>query len=91
MCVYTQFVRRRVPTKTTSPSVSTMTVSHNDLATLHRIVDEHLWGLIFVVRHAAPRISQGSITLTSGSLSSRPRPGTAMFDRRTVGRGSPGT
>jgi NADP-dependent 3-hydroxy acid dehydrogenase YdfG len=26
----------------------------NDLATLRRIVDERLWGLIYVVRHAAP-------------------------------------
>jgi NAD(P)-dependent dehydrogenase (short-subunit alcohol dehydrogenase family) len=32
-----------------------------------------------VVRHAAPRMQQGSITFTSGSLSSRPRPGAAML------------
>ena len=32
-----------------------------------------------MVRHAAPRMAQGSITFTSGSLSSRPRPGTAML------------
>ena len=32
-----------------------------------------------MVQHAAPRMSQGSITFTSGSLSSRPRPGTAML------------
>ena len=51
----------------------------NDLANLRRIVDERLWGLTYVVRHAAPRMSQGSITFTSGSLSSRPRPGTAML------------
>jgi NAD(P)-dependent dehydrogenase (short-subunit alcohol dehydrogenase family) len=56
-----------------------MTMSQNDLDMLRRIVDERLWGLIFVVRHAAPRMSQGSITVTSGSLSSRPRPGTAML------------
>jgi NAD(P)-dependent dehydrogenase (short-subunit alcohol dehydrogenase family) len=51
----------------------------NDLANLHRIVDERLWGLTSVVRHAAPRMAQGSITVTSGSLSSRPRPGTATL------------
>jgi NAD(P)-dependent dehydrogenase (short-subunit alcohol dehydrogenase family) len=51
----------------------------NDLATLRRIVDERLWGLTSVVRHAAPRMSEGSITFTSGSLSSRPRPGSAML------------
>ena len=56
-----------------------MTMSQNDLEMLRRIVDERLWGLIFVVRHADPRMSQGSITFTSGSLSSRPRPGTAML------------
>jgi NAD(P)-dependent dehydrogenase (short-subunit alcohol dehydrogenase family) len=54
-------------------------IVHNDLATLRRIIDERLWGLTYVVRHAAPRMPQGSITFTSGSLSSRPRPGTAML------------
>jgi NAD(P)-dependent dehydrogenase (short-subunit alcohol dehydrogenase family) len=54
-------------------------IVQNDLATLRRIVDERLWGVTYVVRHAAPRMSQGSITFTSGSLSSRPRPGTAML------------
>jgi NAD(P)-dependent dehydrogenase (short-subunit alcohol dehydrogenase family) len=56
-----------------------MTKTQNALATLRRIVDERLWGLTYVVRHAALRMSQGSITFTSGSLSSRPRPGTAML------------
>jgi hypothetical protein len=51
----------------------------NDLANLRRIVEECLWGLTSVVRHAAPGMSQGSITVTSGSLSSRPRPGTALL------------
>jgi NAD(P)-dependent dehydrogenase (short-subunit alcohol dehydrogenase family) len=35
-------------------------------------------GLTSVVRDVAPRMAQGSITFTSGSLSSRPRFGTAM-------------
>lgn len=54
-------------------------IVNNDLTTLRRIVDERLWGLTYVVRHAAPRMQQGSITFTSGSLSSRPRPGAAML------------
>ncbi|PON10641.1 short-chain dehydrogenase, partial [Candidatus Entotheonella serta] len=52
---------------------------NNDLETLRHIVDERLWGFTYVVRHAAPRMHQGSIVLTSGTLSSRPRPGTAML------------
>jgi NAD(P)-dependent dehydrogenase (short-subunit alcohol dehydrogenase family) len=50
----------------------------NDLDMLRCIVDERLWGLISVVRHADPRMAQGSITVTSGSPSLRPSPGTAM-------------
>jgi NAD(P)-dependent dehydrogenase (short-subunit alcohol dehydrogenase family) len=51
----------------------------NDLANLRRIVDERLWGVTYVVRSAAPKMTSGSITFTSGGLSSRPRLGTAML------------
>lgn len=51
----------------------------NDLANLRRIVDERVWGVVHVVRHAAPRMTHGSITFTSGGLSSRPRVGAAML------------
>ena len=51
----------------------------NDLANLRRIIDERIWGLIYVVRSAAPKMTNGSITFTSGGLSSRPRQGTAML------------
>jgi len=54
-------------------------IIENDLATLRRIVDERLWGVLHVVRQAAPRMAEGSMTFTSGSLSSRPRVGAAMF------------
>jgi NAD(P)-dependent dehydrogenase (short-subunit alcohol dehydrogenase family) len=54
-------------------------IVNNDLETLRRIIDERLWGVTYVVRHAVPRMTQGSITFTSGSLSSRPRAGTAML------------
>lgn len=57
----------------------------NDMANLRRIMDERIWGLTYVVRHAAPRMTQGSITFTSGSLSSRPRPGTAMLTAALAG------
>ncbi len=51
----------------------------NDLANLRRIIDERIWGLTYVVRSAAPKMTSGSITFTSGGLSSRPRLGTAML------------
>jgi NAD(P)-dependent dehydrogenase (short-subunit alcohol dehydrogenase family) len=57
----------------------------NDLATLRRIIDERIWGVTYVVRHAAPKMSQGSITFTSGGLSSRPRLGTAMLTTALAG------
>jgi NAD(P)-dependent dehydrogenase (short-subunit alcohol dehydrogenase family) len=54
-------------------------IVQNDIATLRRIVDERIFGVVYVVRQAAPRMQQGSITFTSGGLSSRPRVGAAMF------------
>lgn len=57
----------------------------NDLATLRRIIDERIWGVIYVVRHAAPKMTQGSITFTSGGLSSRPRVGSAMLTTALAG------
>lgn len=51
----------------------------NDLETLRRIVDERIWGLVHVVRHVRPHMTEGSIVFTSGGLSSRPRLGTAML------------
>ena len=57
----------------------------NDLATLRRIIDERIWGVAYVVRHAAPKMSQGSITFTSGGLSSRPRLGSAMLTTALAG------
>jgi NAD(P)-dependent dehydrogenase (short-subunit alcohol dehydrogenase family) len=39
----------------------------------------------YVVRHAAPKMTDGSITLTSGGLSSRPRLGTAMLTTALAG------
>jgi NAD(P)-dependent dehydrogenase (short-subunit alcohol dehydrogenase family) len=50
----------------------------NDVANLRRIVDARLWGLRSVVRHAALRTAQGSITVTRGRLVSHLRPMSAM-------------
>ena len=57
----------------------------NDLGTLRRIIDERIWGVTYVVRHAAPKMTEGSITFTSGGLSSRPRLGTAMLTTALAG------
>ncbi len=54
-------------------------IVENDLDTLRHIVDERIWGLVHVVRRVRPLMTQGTITFTSGTLSSRPRPGTAML------------
>ena len=51
----------------------------NDIDTLRAIIEERILGVAHVVRHARPRMTQGSITFTSGGLSTRPRPGTAML------------
>ena len=60
-------------------------IVENDLANLRRIIDERIWGVTYVVRHAAPRMTQGSITFTSGGLSSRPRLGAAMLTAALAG------
>ena len=57
----------------------------NDLANLRRIIDERIWGVTYVVRHAAPKMTRGSMTFTSGGLSSRPRLGTAMLTTALAG------
>ena len=57
----------------------------NDLANLRRIIDERIWGVTYVVRQAAPRMTRGSITFTSGGLSSRPRLGAAMLTAALAG------
>jgi NAD(P)-dependent dehydrogenase (short-subunit alcohol dehydrogenase family) len=60
-------------------------IVENDLTNLRRIIDERIWGVTYVVRHAAPRMTQGSITFTSGGLSARPRLGAAMLTAALAG------
>jgi NAD(P)-dependent dehydrogenase (short-subunit alcohol dehydrogenase family) len=49
-----------------------------DLAAFRREVEERIFGAIYVVREALPRMKAGSITLTSGIRASRPLPGTII-------------
>ncbi|MGE3857057.1 MAG: SDR family oxidoreductase [Dehalococcoidia bacterium] len=51
----------------------------SDLSTLQQIVDQRIWGPIHAVRAAAPKMTGGSITFTSGGIASRPRAGAGMF------------
>jgi NAD(P)-dependent dehydrogenase (short-subunit alcohol dehydrogenase family) len=46
-----------------------------ELETLRSDVDQRFWGAVYVVRHAAPKMRQGSITFITGTLSSKPSPG----------------
>lgn len=51
-------------------------IMEGDLDAFRRELDERIFGAIHVVRAARPRMSGGSITLTSGIRASRPLPGT---------------
>lgn len=54
-------------------------VVKNDIATIRAIIEQRLWGVIYAVRAAAPKMEGGSITLTSGGIAARPRAGAAMY------------
>lgn len=55
-----------------------------DMGTLRSDVDQRLWGPLYVVRTAVPRMTEGSITFLIGSLGSRPRVG-AVFTEAMFG------
>ncbi len=59
-------------------SLASGKVMDTPLQELARPIDERIWGAVYAVRHAAPRMSDGSITLTSGLFSTRPIAGMAM-------------
>jgi NAD(P)-dependent dehydrogenase (short-subunit alcohol dehydrogenase family) len=59
-------------------SLASGKVVETPLAELARPIDERLWGAVYAVRHAAPKMSDGSITLTSGLFSTRPIAGMVM-------------
>lgn len=48
------------------------------LEELGRPIYERIWGAIYAVRYAVPKMSDGSITLTSGLFSTRPIAGMAI-------------
>lgn len=52
-------------------------VLDNELSALRAIADQRLWGVAYLVRAAAAKVT-GSITLTSGVIRERPRKGTAF-------------
>ena len=50
-----------------------------DLAALRTSLDSRFWGAVHALRAVAPRLApEGSVLLTSGMVSQRPRPGMAM-------------
>lgn len=59
-------------------SLASGTVVDASLAELNRPIAERIWGAIYAVRHAAPKMSDGSITLMSGLFSTRPIAGMAI-------------
>lgn len=59
-------------------SLSSGRVVDTALEELGRPIAERIWGAIYTVRHAAPKMSDGSITLMSGLFSTRPIAGMAI-------------
>lgn len=53
-------------------------VLRSDIETLRAVVEQRLWGAVYAVRAAAPKMDGGSITFTSGGISARPRAGAAL-------------
>ncbi len=53
-------------------------VVQSSMETLRAVVEQRLWGAIFAVRAAAPKMDGGSITFTSGGIAARPRVGAAL-------------
>lgn len=53
-------------------------VASTPLEELSRPITERVWGAIYAIRYAMPKMLSGSITLTSGLFSSRPVAGMAV-------------
>jgi NAD(P)-dependent dehydrogenase (short-subunit alcohol dehydrogenase family) len=49
-----------------------------NLETLRSEVEERFWGPLYIVRNAAPKMTQGSITFLGGQLASTPRAGAVV-------------
>lgn len=50
----------------------------SSIEALRAVVEQRLWGAVYAVRAAAPRMQGGSITFTSGGVAARPRVGAAI-------------
>ncbi len=49
-----------------------------DDAAVKKTIDERIWTNVLAVRHAAPRMKRGSVTLVSGIRADRPKVGSAL-------------
>ena len=61
------------------------TILGSDLELLRPAIDHYIWGPINLVKHAAPKMSAGSITFTSGQVSMRPSRDAPMMSVSLVG------
>lgn len=59
-------------------SLASGKVADTDLEELGRPLQERIWGALYAVRYAVPKMSDGSITLMSGLFSTRPIAGMAV-------------
>ncbi|TAJ21920.1 MAG: SDR family oxidoreductase [Dehalococcoidia bacterium] len=50
----------------------------SNIEALRAVVEQRLWGAVYTVRAAAPKMQGGSITFTSGGVAARPRVGAAI-------------
>lgn len=62
----------------TAGTVGRASIVTSSLDSLRSVVEQRLWGPLFAIRAAAPKMQGGSITLTSGGVTSRPAPGRAI-------------
>ena len=53
-------------------------ILETEIVTFRRDVEQRLWGLIYIVRQAAPKMTAGSITFITGQYSSRPAAGAVV-------------
>ena len=56
-----------------------------DTETLRGPVDSRFWGALYVCKHAAPRMTDGSITICTGAGVGRPRAGNAIVSAAAGG------
>ena len=60
-------------------------LAETETSALQGPVDSRFWGPVYVTKHAAPRMTSGSLTFCTGSGIDRPSPGTAVFSAAAGG------